>query len=108
MFARLIEAKAKPGKVNEIVTIFTNDVLPLLKKQSDFVDALGLTNDTTPDEGITVTLWKTKDDSEKFFNTNTEFKNIFNRIRDLTDSMTIRTCNVETSTFHRIAAAKAA
>ncbi len=105
MFARLIEAKAKPGKRNEVVTIFTNEVVPLLKKQSAFVDAVGLTSDTTPDLGVTLTIWKTKEDSEKFFQGNTEFINIFNRIKALTDSMTIHTLNVEASTFHRIAAA---
>jgi hypothetical protein len=39
MFVRLVEATAKLGQRNEITTILTSDLLPLLKKQQSFVDA---------------------------------------------------------------------
>ena len=109
MFARLVEATAKPGKRNEIMTILASDILPLLKKQQGFVDAVGLSGDTSPDEGVELIFWTTKDDAEKFYATQ-EFKSkILARITPLLlEGMKVRTFNVETSTFHKIAASKAA
>ena len=108
MFVRLVEATAKLGKRNEITTILTSDLLPLLKKQQGFVDAVGLSGDTSPDDGVTLTFWITKDDAEKFYATQ-EFKSkILDRITPLLEGMKVRTFNVETSTFHKIAASKAA
>jgi len=107
MFARLIEATAKPGKKDEIVTILTNELLPVLKKQPAFVDVIGLSGDTAHDEGATLTFWKTKNEAETFYKT-PEFTKIMDRITPLVERMNIRTFNVEISTMHKIAAAKAA
>jgi len=109
MFARLVEATAKPGKKDEIFTILTNELAPLLKKQQGFVDAVGLSGDTSLDEGVTLIFWTTKDDAEKFYATQ-EFKSkILDRITPLlVEGMKVRMFNVETSTFHKIAASKAA
>jgi heme-degrading monooxygenase HmoA len=108
MFARLVEAPPKPGKRNEIVAILVNELAPTLKKQPGFVDFVGLASDTNPDEGITLTFWATKDDAERFYGTQ-EFKSkILDRITPLVENMTIRSFNVEASTFHNISAVKAA
>jgi heme-degrading monooxygenase HmoA len=108
MFARLVEAPAKPGKKSEIVAILANELEPALKKQSGFVDFIGLASDTSPEEGITLTFWATKNDAERFYGTQ-EFKSkILDRITPLVENMTIRTFNVEVSTFHKVAAVKAA
>ena len=108
MFARLVEATAKPGKKDEIFTILTNDLLPLAKKQPGFVDGVGLISDANPNDGVTVSFWNTKDDAERFYG-GQEFKTkIMDRITPLVEGMKIRTFNVETSTFHKIAVGKAA
>jgi heme-degrading monooxygenase HmoA len=108
MFARLVDAPAKPGKRNEIIAILENELVPTLNKQHGFVDFIGLTSDTHLEEGITLTIWKTKEDAEKFYGTS-EFKSkILDRITPLVETMTIRTFTVEASTFHKITAAKAA
>jgi len=107
MFARLVEATAKPGKKDEIVTILTNELLPVLKRQPAFVDAIGLSGDTVPEEGATLVFWKTKNEAETFYKA-PEFTKIMDRITPLVERMNIRTFNVEISTTHKIAAAKAA
>ena len=107
MFARLIEVTAKPGKKDEIFTILTNELLPVLKKQPAFVDIIGLSGDTVDNEGATLELWKTKNEAEMFYKT-PEFTKIMDRIKSLVERMDIRTFNVEISTAHKIAAAKAA
>ena len=107
MFARLIEVTAKPGKKDEIFTILANELLPVLKKQPAFVDTIGLSGDTALEEGATLTFWKTKNEAETFYKT-PEFTKIMDRIKSLVERMDIRTFNVEISTAHKIAAAKAA
>jgi heme-degrading monooxygenase HmoA len=107
MFARLVDATAKPGKKDEIFTILTSELAPLLKKQQGFVDAVGLIGDTNLQEGATLTFWRAKTDAETFYKT-PEFTKIMERITPLVEHMNIRTFNVETSTFHKIAAGKAA
>ena len=108
MFARLVDAPAKPGKRNEIVAILQRELQPALKKAPGFVDFVGLTSDTTPGEGITLTFWATKADAEKFYCT-PEFKSkVLDPVMLLVEHMTVRTFNVEASTFHKIAAVMAA
>jgi heme-degrading monooxygenase HmoA len=106
MFVRLIERTAKPGKRTEIIAIL-NETLPIVKKQQGFVDAIALTDNTDPDCGITLTFWATKDDLERFYGSQ-EFKSQTDRIMPLVESVTVHTCNVDTSTFHKVAAVKAA
>ncbi len=107
MFARLVQATAKPGKKDEVRTILANEVTPLLQQQPGFVDAVGLTGEPNPQEGATLTFWKTKSDAETFYKA-PEFTKLLARIQPLLEGMDIHTFNVETSTFHKIAAGKAA
>lgn len=103
MFARLVEAKDKTGKRSETVAILENVLQPALKKQQGFVDFVRLASDTSPEEGITLTFWATSQDAERFYATR-EFKAILDRITPLVERMTVRTFNVEASTFHKVAA----
>ncbi len=107
MFARLVEGTAKPGKRDEINTIATNDLLPALKKQQGFVDGIVLSSDTTPNEGVGLSLWKTKNDAETFYKS-AEYTKILDRVKPLLADMKVRTFTVENSTFHEIAAGKGA
>lgn len=107
MFARLVEAPAKAGRRNEILDILENEVRPLLEKQHGFVDHVVLAGDTDTDLGVVLTFWTTKQDAERFWSS-TEFRAILDRITPLQENMTVRTFNVATSTFHKIAAGKAA
>ena len=105
MFARMVEAPAKPGKRNEVMTILKNELAPLLREQKGFVDFVGLGSDTNPLDGITLAFWTSKNDAEKFYGSQ-EYKTILSsKITPLLEKMTIRTFNVEASTFHKIEAA---
>ncbi len=107
MFARLADVPVKPGKRNEWVTMLTNEYQPLVKKQPGFIDFVGLTGDTDPVEGITLTFWTTKQEAERFYSSH-EFKTIMDRIRPLLQNMTVRTFDVEASTFRQVVAATVA
>lgn len=106
MFARLVEATARPGKRDEIDRILRNELLPILKKQQGFVDLLGLFSDTNPNEGGGLSLWNSKSDAETFYSS-TDYTNIMSRVKPLVEDMKIHTFNVTISTFHKIAAASA-
>ncbi len=107
MFARLVEATAKPGKREEIAAILINELLPFAKTQTGFVDALGLTDTTKPNLGMSLTLWEAKEDVEMYLDT-PEHKKILNRITPLLQTISVRTFTVEASTFHKITAAMVA
>ena len=101
MVARLIERTPKPGRTSAIVSILEYEVLPLLQKQHGFIDAIRVTDDAHPNCLITLTVWETRDDAEKFY-ASPEAKSRMERIMPLVDSVAIRTCSVETSTFHKV------
>ncbi|HLW82874.1 MAG TPA: antibiotic biosynthesis monooxygenase [Candidatus Acidoferrales bacterium] len=104
MFARLVEATTKPGKRDEIEKMLRNDLLPVLKQQHGFVDMVGLSSDTTANEGGGLSLWETKDAAEAFFQS-AQYTNIMGRIKPMIEDMKVSTFNVTNSTFHKIAAA---
>lgn len=107
MFARLVEAKAKPGKRDEITGILTNDLLPVVKKQRGFVDLVGLASDTDPNGGGGLSLWEDKSEAERFYQSD-EYASIMERVNPLVEEMKVHTFNVTISTFHKIAAARGA
>ncbi len=103
MYARLIDAPIKPGKRSELMTILVKELQPLLKKQPGFVDLVWLTGDAKTTEFVTVTFWATKQEADKFYNSR-EYMAITDRTTPLHEYMTVRTFNVEASTFHKVAA----
>lgn len=102
MFARVLELAAKSNKRAELNGILVNELVPLLKKQNGFVDAIGFISDVDPVTGIGLGLWKTKEEAERFYATK-EYKAILDRITQLTDKFNVRTFSVVSSTIHKIA-----
>ncbi len=107
MFARVVEGFAKPGKRDEINKMLTNEFLPLIKQQHGFMDAIGVTDSKNPDHHITMVLWNTPDDAERFYATK-EYTSKVDRLTTLVERRTVHDCTVDTSTFHKIAAVHAA
>ena len=100
MFARHSDVPLKPGKKNEWVTILATEYEPLVKKQPGFIEFMGLAGDENSSEAITLTLWATKEQADKFYDSD-EFQTIMkNRITPLLQHMTVHTFNVEVSTLH--------
>ncbi|MFB3813294.1 MAG: antibiotic biosynthesis monooxygenase [Terriglobales bacterium] len=107
MYARVIDCKIIPDREAEFNSIFRNEVLPLLQQQPGFVDLLDLHSDTEPGRLVCLSLWNTKADAERY--AHDVFPSIDAKMRPVVLlGPGIRTFNVETSTFHRIAAGKAA
>ena len=103
MFARLSETTFKQGKREEFVSLATNSLFPILKKQKGFVDVIGLSNDTDPNVGVALALWKTKEDAEAFYS-GAEFTKLMDQGKPLVADMKVQTFNVAAWPSHQIAA----
>lgn len=66
MFARIIEFIPKLEKKEELVKVVRNEVLPILKKQTGFLEVLPFFPEIKNEKVITVTLWMEKRDAERY------------------------------------------
>ena len=106
MHARMIQVTAKPGQLRDCLSALVDRGLPLLKQQQGFVDALGLTSETERDKFVGITIWKSKEDAEKYLNG--QGRQIVESIRPLLQQEPVfDTFNVEASTTHNIGIARA-
>ena len=107
MFTRIVEVTPKSGKARDLPTIINDKVLPILKKQTGFVDETVLVSDTDPNRVLALSFWNSKEDAERY--QKEQYPAIHEMIRQLLETEpVIRTFNVDSSTTHKIAASKAA
>ncbi|MGA8489645.1 MAG: antibiotic biosynthesis monooxygenase [Terriglobales bacterium] len=67
MFARILDFEVKPEKKEEFVKVMKNQVLPILKKQTGFLEILPFFPDkATEHKALTISLWTTKQDAERY------------------------------------------
>jgi len=102
MFARNVSVHLKPNMLSEYGHLFESQILPLLRKQTGFKDEVTFASASGLDV-TAISLWDTKRDAE-VYNTNTypEVVKIFSKVID--GSPKVQTCEVTSSTFHKIAA----
>ncbi len=67
MFARILDCEVKLEKKEEMVKILKNEVLPILKKQTGFLEILPFFPEKMKEEKvIAISLWTTKADAERY------------------------------------------
>jgi heme-degrading monooxygenase HmoA len=67
MFARILDCEVKLEKKEEFVKVLKNEVLPILKKQTGFLEILPLFPEKMREEKvIAISLWTTKADAERY------------------------------------------
>jgi heme-degrading monooxygenase HmoA len=107
MFTRTVEVTAKSGKARELATIINDKVLPILKKQTGFLDETVLVSDTEPNRVLALSFWNRREDAERY--QREQYPAVHQMIRHLLETEPlVRTFNVDVSTMHKIAAAEAA
>jgi heme-degrading monooxygenase HmoA len=107
MFTRVVEIKAKSGKTNELCSMATDKILPILKKQQGFQDEIVLISQTDPNHVMTLSFWSKREDAERYHREN--FARITEMIRHLCESdPVVKPFDVNTSTVHHITLGKAA
>jgi heme-degrading monooxygenase HmoA len=76
------------------------------QKQTGFLDELVLVSDTEPNNVMSISFWKTKEDAQRY--ERDQYENVRKTIQTTLDGAPeVRTFNVNTSTAHRITAEKA-
>ena len=107
MFTRFVEVTAKSGKAKELTTIINDKVLPILKKQTGFVDENLFVSDTEPNRVVAQSFWNSKEDAERY--NREQYPAVHEMIQHLLETEpAVRTFNVDSSTVHKIAATRAA
>jgi len=67
MIARILNFEVRLEKKEEFVKVVKNQVLPILKKQTGFLEILPFFPEKMREEkAITISLWTTKSDAERF------------------------------------------
>ncbi len=107
MFTRVVELTSKSGKAKELSNTINERVVPILKKQTGFVDEAVLVSDTESTRVLGLSFWNSKEDAERYH------REQYPKIQEILKPMletepVIRTFDVHTSTTHRIASGKAA
>ncbi len=107
MFTRLVDVRTKSGKARDFSTTLNDKVLPLLKKQTGFLDEITLVSRADPDRILALSFWDTEEHAERYN------REQYPTVRDmllsaLEEEPTVETFDVDTSTSHRIARGKAA
>jgi hypothetical protein len=86
----------KVEKKEELVKALRNEVLPILKKQTGFMEMLPFFPETKNEKVISITLWAEKKDAERYQ------REAFGKVDEilkpyLTTPITYKTYNVETT-----------
>jgi quinol monooxygenase YgiN len=103
----MIQATTKPGQLKELVKTMVDRSLPTLKQQPGFVDSVALTSDTDRDLFVGITIWKNKEDAERY--ANGQARQILDSIKPLLQhEPTFQTFNLEASTIHNVGIGRAA
>lgn len=107
MFTRVVEIHTNTGKTKELSATINDKVLPILKKQSGFVDEITLVSSTEPERILALSFWMSEEDGVRY--SNEQFPKVNEIIRPLLETAPkVETFNVDTSTTHKIAKGKAA
>ena len=107
MFTRVVAITSKTGKARELARTINDRVLSLLKSQPGFVDEIVLISEQNPERLLALSFWRTQEDAERY---NREgFPAVNEMIRNqIEGAPKVETFDLEQSTFHKIAAGKAA
>ncbi len=107
MFTRVVEIRAKAGKTKELCSTTIEKVVPVLKKQQGFQDAILLVSDTDPRQVLAISFWHQREDAERY--QREQFSRMTDMVRNFCDGEpVVETYDVITSTVQRITSEKAA
>jgi len=106
MYTRVVELTSKSGKARELCNLIEDKVVPILKKQTGFVDETVLVSDAEPNQVLGLSFWDSKEDAELY--RREQYPQIHQMLKHvLGTEPVIRTFDVQASNTHRITARKA-
>jgi quinol monooxygenase YgiN len=66
MFARILEFVPKMEKKDEFIKVVKNEILPILKKQSGFLEILPFVPEMKNEKMVAISLWTDKTQFERY------------------------------------------
>ena len=103
MFSRILTMRLKPNHVTDLIKVIDDKVLPLLRKQEGFKDAVFFA-DSSGTEATAISLWDRKENAEIY--ANKIYPQVLESLASLLDGTPhVKALNVINSTFHKVAAA---
>ena len=107
MFARIVEFVPKYEKKDEYFKVVKNEILPILKKQTGFLELLPFVPELKDEKFVHITLWMEKKDAERYE------REVFPKVDDilkpyLTTPITWKLYSVETTVCEHFVNALAA
>lgn len=106
MFARIVSMRLKPNTQAEFTESFEKQVVPTLRKQQGFKDHLLFVVPGGP-EAVGISLWDSKDSAETY-NRATYADVLKTLAKSIEGTPEVRTFEVASSSFHKIAVRVAA
>ena len=107
MYTRVVEITSKPGKARELCSTIDDKVLPILRKQTGFVDETVMVSETEPNRVLALSLWNAREDAERY--AREQFDTVQKIVQHLLETApVVRTFDVHTSTAHKVSAKQAA
>ena len=95
MFVRLTYCKFLPEKINEARRIFTDEIVPTIRKQNGLIDVRLLEPTVKTEDFISITEWKTKVDADAYDN-NGIYRKLVNKLEPLlTKKPELKTYTIE-------------
>jgi heme-degrading monooxygenase HmoA len=105
MYARTLTINLKPNRLNDFNEILDKQVIPMLRKQPGFKDAISFAN-TGGAHVRVVSFWDSKEQAETY--NSTTYSEVLKILANVVDGTPqIKTYDVVTSTFHKIPAMSA-
>jgi heme-degrading monooxygenase HmoA len=66
MYTRVVELNSKSGKARDLCNAIDDKVLPILKRQTGFVDETVIVSDTEPNRVLALSFWHTREDAQRY------------------------------------------
>jgi quinol monooxygenase YgiN len=102
MYARQVSMELKPDSRKDFSRKIEAEVLPLLRKQKGFKDAITFVNPAGKD-AFALSLWDSKESAEAYARASyAEVNKLLSKLLDGTPR--VKTYEIANSTFHKIAA----
>jgi quinol monooxygenase YgiN len=101
MIARHIEVTLKPDKFTDFKNLYEKEVLPLLKRETGFLDSITLMPENATDRIVTISLWRTRQDCDNYNKRN--YPKVLEILRPfLADTPKVSYFTVEHTTFRKV------
>jgi hypothetical protein len=102
MFARSVSFHLKPGRAAEFTQLIDHDIIPVLRKQQGFQDEITFVAPGGAD-AVGISLWDLKENAETYGRG--AYPGVLKALEQVVEGTPqVKTYDVATSTFHKIAA----